>query len=174
MIEIPGQPQQQPELDLRKFGIGLPSGSDDPFCGEIPTDPQGYKAYRNYHENLMDECIGGAKTLSIHYSCAFQRPNGSEGSLHHQKPEHMGAGVVIACNHVIYQDPENPEGGRFYPLSRGKNGGFYLCKTCMRLEERHRLNFEVGVSMKCAKCVLESIMQLHATHPDRLINLAAL
>lgn len=190
MIEITGRhprPQagtqtvnEAPTVDLRKFGFPniLPQGGeteeDDPFCGEVPQDTQGYAAYRTFHERKMDTLIGGAKKMSIHASCAVQLPNGREGSMRQQRPEHMGAGIVIACNHVIYQDPENPEGGRFYPLSRGKNGGFFLCKTCMGLEERHRLNFETGVSMKCAKCVLEGIMRVTERYPDRWINLAGL
>ncbi len=166
-------------VDLRKFGMPnvLPQDDGsvyDPFAGEIPNDANGYRAYRSYYEQQMDELVGGMKTMSLHANCAYQRPNGSEGSLHHQKPEHMGAGIVMACNHVIYQDPCNPEGVKFYPLSRGRCAGFYLCKICMRLEERHRLDFGTQVSMKCAKCVLESVMKLHETHPDRLINLAAL
>lgn len=167
-------------LDLRPFigGNILPQGGEtaeqDPFCGEIPDDRQGYSAYRSFYEKKMDDMVGGMKTMSLHMNCAFQRPNGSEGSLHHVKPEHTGAGIVIACRHVIYQDPENPEGIKFYPLSRGKAAGFYLCKTCMRLEERHRLNFGTELSMKCAKCVLESVMKLHERFPDRLVNLAAL
>lgn len=185
MIEIPGQtpqPPQQPQqsMDLRKLGfpnilpMGGESEEDDPFCGEVPQDTPGYAAYRTHHERKMEQMIGGAKSMSLHANCSFQYPNGHEGSLHHQKPEHMGAGIVIACNHVIYQDPHNPEGGRFYPLSRGKNGGFYLCKTCMKLEERHRLNLDYGISMKCAKCVLEGIMRVMAEHPDRWVNLGAL
>ncbi len=170
----------QKSLDLRPF-IGkniLPTGGEtpeqDPFCGEIPQDAAGYGAYRSFYEKKMNDMVGGMKTMSLHMNCAFQRPNGTEGSLHHVKHEHMGAGIVMACNHVIYQDPDNPEGIKFYPLHRGEAVGFYLCKTCMRLEEKHRLDFEKYVSMKCAKCVLESVMKLHERFPDRLINLAAL
>lgn len=172
-------PFENKHLNLKPF-IGkniLPQGGesaeDDPFCGEVPNDAQGYTAYRRFYENKMDQMIGGMKSMSLHANCAFQKPNGAEGSLRQQKPEHMGAGIVMACNHVIYQDPHNPEGIKFYPLHRGQAVGFYLCKTCMRLEERHRLDFGLYVSMKCAKCVLESVMKLHETHPDRLINLAA-
>ncbi len=167
-------------VDLRPFGMPniLPQGGEtaeqDPFCGEIPDDARGYTAYRRFYEQKMDDMIGGAKTMSLHANCAIQLPSGREGSMREQKPEHMGAGIVMACNHVIYQDPHNPEGIKFYPLSRGRAAGFYLCKSCMRLEERHRLDFGTAISMKCAKCVLEAVMKLHEQHPDRLINLAAL
>lgn len=156
----------------------LPMGGEteeqDPFCGEIPQDTQGYTAYRRFFEKKMDDCIGGAKTMSVHANCEIVTPEGRLKGLHHQKPEHMGAGIVMACNHIITQDPENPEGLKFYPLSRGKSCGFYLCKTCMRLEEKHRLDFMKYVSMKCSKCVLEAVMKICENHPDRFINLAAI
>lgn len=167
-------------MDLRPFtGHNiLPQGGEteeeDPFCGEIPQDARGYTAYRRFHEQKMDALIGGAKTMSIHFNCEDVDERGRHVSLHHQKAGHEGAGVVIACNHFMRQDPTNPEGGKFYPLSRGRNFGFYLCKTCMKLEERHRLNFETGVSMKCSKCILDAILKISQNHPDRFINLAAL
>ncbi len=169
-----------PKLDFRNFGIPniLPQGGEteqeDPFCGTVPDDARGYGAYRSFHEAKMNKLIGGSKQISIHMNCEILDKNGRPCKLHEQKPGHEGAGVVIACPHVIHQDPSNPEGVRFYPLYRGEGCGFYLCKTCMRLEEKHKLNFDYGVSMKCAKCVLESIMRINETHPDRLINLQAL
>ncbi len=167
-------------LDLRRYGIPniLPQGGEseeeDPFCGEIPDDPRGYGAYRSFYEKKMADAIGGAKIMTIKYNCEGYDKNGRRVQFKEDLPGHEGSGCVIACPHVIYQDPHNPEGVRFYPLSRGEAYGFYLCKTCMRLEERHRLNFETGVSMKCAKCVLGSILKINETHPDRLINLGAL
>ncbi len=155
----------------------LPMGGEtpeqDPFCGEVPNDAQGYRAYRNFYESKMNAMLGGAKTMSIHINCSYMRPSGMEGSLHHNKPEHSGSGIVIACNHVIFQDPHNPEGVKFYPLARGSSAGYYLCKTCMRAEERHKLNYD-RLSAKCSKCVLESLMSLTERFPDRFINLKAL
>ncbi len=188
MIEIPGRhpkpPQaltqtvnETPSIRLSDYGMpnilpqGGESAEDDPFCGEVPDDRQGYAAYRTFHEQKMNQLIGGGKSMSLHASCAVQLPNGREGCMKGNRQDHAGAGIVIACNHVIYQDPENPEGGRFYPLYRGEGSGFFLCKTCMKLEERHKLNFDYGVSMKCAKCVLEGIMRVTERFPDRWINL---
>ncbi len=155
----------------------LPQGGEteeeDPFCGEVPQDAAGYTAYRRFFESKMDRMIGGAKTMSLHANCE-DIVDGRHVALHHQKPEHMGSGIVIACNHVIRHDPYNPEGGKFYPLKRGRNAGFYLCNTCMRLEERHKLNFETAVSMKCARCVLEAIMDVQVKFPGRWINLTEL
>ncbi len=169
-----------PKLDFRDFGLPniLPQGGesqeDDPFCGEVPDDNQGYSAYRSFHEAKMNKLIGGSKQISIHINCETQGEGGRPIAMRSQKPGHEGSGIVIACHHVIHQDPHNPEGVRFYPLYRGEGSGFFLCKTCMRSEERHKLNFDTGVSMKCAKCVLEAIMKINETHPDRLINLQAL
>ncbi len=167
------------EINLKPFtGHNiLPRGGEteeeDPFCGQVPQDSRGYSAYRRFFENKMDEMIGGAKTMSIHANCE-DIVDGRHVALHHQKTEHMGASIVMACNHVIRCDPHNPEGGRFYPILRGRNAGFFLCKTCMRLEEKKRLKFEVAVSMKCAKCVLAAIMDNEARFPGRWINLASL
>ncbi len=160
------------QLDLRQFGMPniLPTGGesaeDDPFCGEIPDDMRGYASYRSFYEKKMNDMIGGTKTMQLKINCEGWL-NGRRTQFHEPKLGHEGSGVVIACNHVIFQDETNPEGVRYYPLSRGGGAGFYLCKTCMRLEE-------TGVSMKCAKCVLDSIMKINETHPDRLINLQAL
>lgn len=169
---------QNRQMNLKPF-IGsniLPMGGEteeeDPFCGEIPQDARGYTAYRRFFENKMDSMIGGAKTMSVHANCEEVTADGRLISLHHQKPEHMGAEIVIACNHFIVQDPTNPKGGKFYPIKRNRNVGFYLCPTCMRLEEKHKLNFETGVSMKCARCVLEAVLKISAEHPDRFINLS--
>ncbi len=158
-------------MNLRPFTghnvlpMGGETEEEDPFCGQVPQDAVGYTAYRRFFEKKMDVLIGGAKTMSAHANCEEIDESGRHKALHHQKPDHMGASIVFACNHVIGQDPTNPEGVKFFPLVRGKNAGFFLCKTCMRLEERHKLNFER---------VFEAILKINATHPDRLINLAEL
>lgn len=154
--------------------MGGETEEEDPFCGEVPQDSAGYTAYRRFFEKKMDNLIGGAKTMSLHANCEYMDDRGRLVGMHSQKPGHEGSGIVIACNHVVCQDPYNPEGIKYYPLSRGGAAGFYLCRTCMRLEERKKLNFEYGVSMKCAKCILEVVLKIHETHPDRLVNLAAL
>lgn len=169
----------QGQMDLRPY-IGkniLPMGGEtpeqDPFCGEVPDDAQGYSAYRGFYEQKMQQMCGGSKFIMIEYNCEVTDEHGKQRSVAGKKPGHRGAQPVIACHHVLNQEPEHPDGVEFAPFSRGSAGGMFLCPSCVRALERHRLNLGTDVSMKCSKCVLEKIMEIGKYHPGKLVNLIA-
>lgn len=169
--------QGQPNLDLRPY-IGtniLPMGGEteqeDPFCGEVPNDGKGYRQYKEFHEAKMTRLLGGQKFAMIEYNCEYRDEQGRPRSLNGKKEGHKGAGAVIACHHVIHEDPEHPDGVKFVPFKRDSTNGLYLCFTCLKFYERHRLNLDNDVSMKCSRCVLDTIMEIGKYRPDKLINL---
>lgn len=171
-----GQQQQ----DFSRYAGGtigniLPVGGEteeqDPFHGEVPNDSAGYAAYKRFYEGKMERMMKQQGFMQLGMNC---EDIATGKALHHQLPDHAGSNIVIACNHVIHQDPHNPEGVKFLPFHRGAGGGLYLCMTCMRLEERKKLNWDRDLNMKCAMCVLDTVMRINSTHPDRLINLGAM
>jgi hypothetical protein len=87
---------------------------------------------------------------------------------------HFGSDVTLACDHVLMQDPHNPEGVFFLPLRRGFDAGYYLCKTCWGLMQKRKFNPAISVKGKCSKCVGECLERIEHVHPDRLVNLASL
>ena len=78
--------------------------------------------------------------------------------------------MVFACDHVIHQDPESPEGVWFIPLTRDGLTGYFLCKTCWRLKQKFKFDMD-NIHVKCSACVLETIERIERSHPDRLHNL---
>ncbi len=175
MSDIIDHGQKQMDLTPWLGGNVLPTGGEtpeqDPFCGEVPNDRQGYSQYKTFYERKMQEMMGQQGTMSQHMNCEVWDERGNPLKLNRQIDEHRGAGVIISCSHVIYQDPVNPEGVYFYPYSRGSSNGYYVCKSCFNLAERRRLNMGTQLHMKCSMCVLESIERIAVKFPDRLVNL---
>jgi hypothetical protein len=167
----------QGQADLRKFigGNILPMGGEteeqDPFCGEVPDDAVGYAQYRRFYEAKMQTMVGQMGTLKQLMNCEALDEQGRMVRVNGQLPGHEFAGIVIACPHVIHQDPVSPEGIYFRPFTRGSTNGIFICKTCFRLDERHRLNYGLHLSMKCDVCVGQSLERVAALFPDRVVNL---
>lgn len=159
--------------------LPMPGDKSDPFGGEVPDDRQGYAAYRQHYEGLMEDTMGGMSFMQMSVSCEDREENGTPIYMRGRKhPAHEGCGIVWACNHVIHQDPVNPEGVNFIPFKRNGAAGFYLCRTCAALwEGRARGKRKMSadeIKVKCAKCVLESVLKIAETHPDRLKNFAGI
>ncbi len=180
--------QGQSNQDYRRYGLkenilptpgDLASQQNDPFEGEIPDDAQGYRQYRDHYEKKMDDMITDTKTMQKQgfmqhgINCESKAENGQPLRMNRKRPEHEGAGIVCACDHVIHHDPVNPAGVHFVPTSRGGTAGYYLCPSCFNSLQRKRFDIGKHVSMKCADCVLEAIEEIQRLRPDRLFNLAA-
>ena len=178
----------QENQDYRRYGLkqnilptpgDLASQENDPFDGEIPDDSQGYREYRNHYEAKMDRMVTDTETgmkqgfMQHGINCEDKASNGQPLRMNRKKKEHEGAGIVCACNHVIHQDPVNPAGAVFVPFNRGGNSGYYLCPICFKSLQAKRLDVGRQVSMKCADCVLEAIMEINKLRPERLHNLSA-
>ncbi len=168
-------------MDLSPF-IGknilpMPGDKQDPFGGEIPNDRQGYAEYRSHYEGIMDEVVQndmhGMGKMIMTVNCEDTTASGQMRRMSGKKPEHEGCSIVFACNHVIHQDPVNPDGIEFVPVTRGGAGGFYLCPICSKSLERKRLNFD-DIKIKCSACVLDTVMRISSQRPDRLKNLTTL
>ena len=147
---------------------------NDPNCPfkKPPKDPKDYRIYRAYYENIYNQITDGASQgfIKLSVNCETKDAKLRPMRLRKQKPEHFGCSFVFACNHVIHQDPENPEGVTFVPFSRGSPTGFYLCGTCLRLYEGYKLDME-SVKGKCALCVLDSVQEIIKKKPDRFKDL---
>lgn len=140
-----------------------------PFGGKMPKDPKDYRMFRAAVEETMAE-ITGAQNMGV-----FKFVPNCEGLVDGKprqikpfKPEHAGASFVYACDHVIFQDPVNPEGVVFIVLKVGSGHGYFLCKTCANLMQRHRLPCHLAIKMKCAKCVGEALDRIREKFPDRI------
>ena len=142
----------------------------DPWGGKVPTDAKEYAAFRRYHENTMLEMMGGTGALTLSATCEGRDAKGRPKVLHVPKAGHFGCGIAMACDHVIHQDPENPEGIWFVPLIKNTATGYWLCRACFRAFQAYHFNLD-HVRGKCAKCVVESIEKVQALHPDRIHDL---
>ncbi len=137
-----------------------------------PKDPKDYAVYKSYYMNKYDEITnyGSMGIMKISVRCEGKDEKLRPIRLKAQKPEHFGCSFVFACDHVIHQDPDNPEGVTFIPFMRGGNTGYYVCGTCRKLHDTYRFDME-SIHGKCALCVLESVKQIALRKPDRLIDL---
>ena len=159
--------------DYGKFlGRPMPSpgDKDDPFDGVIPSDAKGYRVFQDYYEKQMMQVLGGQGILKMTADCEDRGPHDQPRLLRRPKKEHFGANIVFACDHVIHQDPVNPEGVWFFPLSKDGTVGYWLCRTCWKLKQAFKFDLN-NIHIKCSACVLESIQRIHDRHPDRLHNL---
>ena len=143
---------------------------NDPFCGETPTIGKDYRAYQKYWEGEFHEALGNAIRLKWN-SCCETVSNGQRIVLPGRKKNHIGSNVILACDHLLPQDPENPDGVYFFPLERGGTAGYYVCPPCFRAIERHKYNFGREIKMKCALCIGEFVSAVSTAFPDRLITL---
>ena len=137
-----------------------------------PKDPKDYAVYKSYYENIYDEITDGGSQgfIKLSINCEGKDAKLRPIRMRTQKSEHFGCSFVFACDHVIHQDPDNPEGVTFIPFSRGGNTGYYVCGTCRKLHDTYRLDFET-IHAKCALCVLESVQEIIKRKPDRILDL---
>lgn len=82
-------------------------------------------------------------------------------------PLHRCPRPIMSCQHCIpgQQDEVHPVGIVFMPA------GYYLCKTCLKLLERHKLRIENEITLQCSDCVWECVQTLKKKDPALYRNL---
>lgn len=109
-----------------------------------------------YSEHLSQAEAEMLRFTQIHRTCECPK------KVHKHQP------TAFACGHVIEQDPINPNGIVRMPK------GYFLCRHCVELLERHRLQFVHEVATNCSACVWSEIQRIIQISPlkfeDRLIR----
>ena len=143
-----------------------------------PKDAKDYAIYRGYWEGEIQKTVGQLNGCTpdqglFKASAQCEAVNPKTGNVVKCQPPkegHMGAGFVAACNHIIVQDPVNPEGAHFLPYQRGGADGYFVCSTCFKLMEQRKFDLSEQVMCKCVKCILEALTEIKMKRPDRFFD----
>ncbi len=138
-----------------------------------PSDPKDYAIYRQHYEGMMQEITQGQGTLKVTVNCEYQDEKGFLIRMRKPRDDHFGssAGLMYACDHIIAQDPVNPEDVYCVPFMRDGFEGYHLCKTCWRLLEQRKLDISIGVMGKCGLCIAEAVARVMQKDPARFHDL---
>jgi len=79
--------------------------------------------------------------------------------------------VALACAHTVHQDELHPAGLLYVPLQMYKDRGFYLCRECLKLMERHKFDFYYELRFTCWYCILEEAERLRQINPHLVVDL---
>jgi hypothetical protein len=82
----------------------------------------------------------------------------------HNKHAHQR--TAFACHHCTQQDEVHPVGIVRMPK------GYFLCKKCKELLERHRLEFVNELATTCSACIWEEIHRIITINPELFEDLA--
>lgn len=158
------------------FGRNIISQESEDKCPfkEMPKDAKDYAVYRKYWESEIESTIGNLNSGIMKCSAKCEAKDPKTGNVIRCDPAkegHMGAGFVGACNHIIVQDPVNPEGVYYVPYIFGDANGYFVCATCFKLMEQKKFDHSEDVKAKCVLCISEAIEGIIRLKPDRFIDL---
>lgn len=79
--------------------------------------------------------------------------------------------AALACAHCMRQDEVHPVGIYYVPLAISNDKGFYLCRDCFKLMERHKFDFWYQLRFTCWYCILEEAERLRRIDPGLVRDL---
>lgn len=136
-------PEEKPKPDERRVVRQEMPPAPDWHLIEQAYGPAGVqRAFGEYHQQLM--------TFGIVFPC----------------PKHGQGEIRFSCRHVVHdQCPPEDHVGIVCTVD-----GYYVCKTCWKLIERHKFKFEREIGTNCRLCILELAAKLKEINPELLID----